>query len=272
MLINGLRMLYRSTPSKVVRELYFRSFCALVRNKKMMASIDGITYDLDLGEMIDICLLLKQFEPDVTQAITRYCIPGMTVFDIGANVGAHALHAANNVGSDGRVFAFEPTDFAYRKLLKNIALNPTLNINASQVALSDHDLKRQQINFRSSWRTDSTRKDWPCLVDFMRLDAWCDEQGIDRVDLIKLDVDGNEYSVIMGAESLLTSQHPLILMEVWGPNFSDHTKNPFIVLKQFGYRFFHIDTGEEYMSIDDLKAIVSLDGKLLDHSFSIVAK
>jgi len=104
----------------------------------------------------------------------------------------------------------------------------------------------------------------PLIADFTTLDAWCKLQGIDHVDLIKLDVDGNEYSVIIGAESALTNQHPIILMEVWGPTFSDDLRNLFIVLKELGYNLFHILTGEEYVSIYDLRSIVSLGRRLLD--------
>ena len=52
--------------------------------------------------------------------------PGSLVLDIGANIGAHTLHLSKLVGPSGRVMAFEPTDFAFRKLRRNLELNPVL--------------------------------------------------------------------------------------------------------------------------------------------------
>jgi FkbM family methyltransferase len=52
--------------------------------------------------------------------------PGTLVLDIGANIGAHTLHLAHLVGPNGRVLAFEPTDYAFRKFSRNLELNPNL--------------------------------------------------------------------------------------------------------------------------------------------------
>ena len=271
-IINLAKRIYLNTPYKPLRSIYYRIFCAMVRNRVVQSSIDGINYKLDLGEVIDLGVYLNRYEPDVTAAIEKLCRPGFTVLDIGANIGAHALRLSMIIGEFGKVYAFEPTNYAYQKLVYNISLNQFKNIIPIQIVLSDKNLLRQSIHFRSSWPTNGNPVEQESIVDFTKLDDWCKRENLEHVDLIKLDVDGNEYSIIKGAESLLTSQHPLILMEVWGPNFSNELKNPFILLKQLGYRFFHIDTGEEYVSIDDLRAIVSLDGKLLDYSFGIVAK
>jgi len=271
-LINFAKRIYLNTPFKSLRSIYYRTFCAMVRNRTVQASIDGINYKLDLGEIIDVGIYLNRYEPDITAAIEKYCRPGFTVLDIGANIGAHTLRIASVVGESGRVFAFEPTNYAYQKLLHNISLNQFENITPIQIVLSDKNLLRQSIHFRSSWPTKGNPVEQESIVDFIKLDDWCKRENLEHVDLIKLDVDGNEYSVIKGAKSLLIRQHPLILMEVWGLNFSNELKNPFILLKELGYRFFHISTEEEYMSIDNLRANVSSDGKLLDYSFSIVAK
>jgi len=271
-MINLAKSIYLNTPYKSLRNTYFRVFCAMFRNRIVQSSIDGINYKLDLGEVIDLGIYLNRYESDMTAAIEKICRPGFTVLDIGANIGAHALRLSRIVGESGRVYAFEPTDYAYKKLVHNISLNKFKNIIPIQIVLSDKNLLRQSIHFRSSWPTKGNPIEQESIVDFTKLDDLCKREKIEHVDLIKLDVDGNEYSVIMGAESLLKNQYPCILMEVWGLNFSDDLINPFIVLKQFGYRFFNINTGEEYVSVEDLRSIVSLDGELLDFAFNIVAK
>jgi FkbM family methyltransferase len=271
-IVNFANKVYLNTPYQSLRSIYYRAFCAMVRNRIVQASIDGINYELNLGETIDVGIYLNRYELDVSRAIKKICRPGFTVLDIGANIGAHTLHLAKIAGESGKVYAFEPTDYAYQKLVRNICLNRFNNINPIQVVLSDKSCLRQSIHFKSSWPTKGNPVNRNSIVDFVKLDDWCKCENIEHVDLIKLDVDGNEYSVIMGAESLLTSQYPVIIMEVWGPNFLNDLKNPFVVLKDFGYKFYHISTGEEYINVGELRDGVSLDGNLLDIAFNIVAK
>ena len=270
-LINLAKKIYLKTPSKALRSVYFRTFCSVVRNRKVQTSVDGINYELDLGEVIDVSIYLNRYEPDTTAAIEKFCLSGFTVFDIGANIGAHTLRLGRLAGESGRVYAFEPTDYAYQRLVRNITLNQ-FNVVPVQIALSDENRLRQKVHFRSSWPTKGNPAENECTVDFVRLDVWWKSENPSHVDQIKIDVDGNEHTVIRGAESLLADQHPLMLIEVWGPNFADASKNPFVVLKRLGYRFFDIASGEEYTTVDDLKAMVSVNGKLLDHSFNIVAR
>jgi FkbM family methyltransferase len=263
-MLNIARRIYLNTQCSAVRKLYFNIFCSIVRNRRVESSIDGICYELDLGEIVDLSLYLKRYEPEVTEAVEKYCRSGFTVLDIGANIGAHALRIAKRVGEAGRVYAFEPTDYAYQKLVKNISLNPLRNIHPLQIALADSNRKGQHIQFRSSWPTRGSPKVRESIVDFVRLD--------ERIDVIKLDVDGNEYPVIMGAKSVLATNRPIMIMEVWGPNFADPSTNPFRVLNELGYRFFHISTGREYSGLDELAAPVSEGGRLMDRSFSMIAK
>lgn len=271
-LISIAKKIYLNTPFQSLRGIFYTVFCAMVRNRVVHSSIEGINFKLDLGETIDVGVYLNRYEPEVTATIEKLCRPGFIVLDIGANVGAHALRLSKIVGESGKVYAFEPSNYAYSKLIYNISLNQFNNIIPTQIVLSDKNLLQQEINFRSSWPTKGNPVEKESIVDFIKLDDWCKKENIEQVDFIKLDVDGNEYSVLMGAKSLLTKQHPIILMEVWGPNFSEEMKNPYIFLKQLGYVFFHIDTEEEYASIDELRSLVSSNGKLLDYSFNMVAR
>src|ERR1043166_6248339 len=69
---------------------------------------------------------LGAFELWTIRASQRLLRPGQTVLDVGANIGAHTLHFACAVSPSGKVFAFEPTDYAFAKLNANVAANPAL--------------------------------------------------------------------------------------------------------------------------------------------------
>ena len=169
------KILWNITPFLAVRRFYLDMFMKRVRGRKITRTVEGMNFELDLSEMIEVSLLLEKFERDVVEAIEKRCKPGFHVLDIGANIGAHTLRFAKCVGSGGIVYAFEPTTYAFDKLIRNIALNSGWPIQAFRLALSNVNEKNQSINFRSSWQTDGSSISGTCKVDFVRLDDWCEQ-------------------------------------------------------------------------------------------------
>ena len=240
------KQLYYRTPLRSLRGLYFRVFASIVRGRTVIASVDGTNFELDLSELIDLCVYLNQWEKEVTDLIEKNTHPGMTVLDIGANIGAHALRFGRIVGSGGKVFAFEPTDFGYRKLVRNLSLNAFPQVVPIQVALADENQCRRTIHFRSSWRTDGRRVVAPTTVDFERLDDLATRRSVGHVDIIKIDVDGNEFPILLGGRELIQRCRPLFLMEAVSPHFEREETNPFSFLAGLGYRFWDSKTGLEH--------------------------
>lgn len=271
MLMKLAHLIYRLTPWRGVRQFYFEMYARCVRHKQVVADVDGITYALDLGEMIDLMIFLRTFEPGVVAALEKHSRLGMVVLDIGANIGAHVLRLAKRVGGTGRVYAFEPTTFAFAKLERNLQLNPTLNVVATRLALSDEPKTTCRISFRASWRTDGKRQDQSCDADFVKLDDWAAQHGVAHVDLIKLDVDGNEYGVLAGGIELLRRSRPPLIMELVGVHFADSARNPFELLASIGYEFSNIDTGVTYASVAEMARLAPADDLLMATSLNILA-
>jgi FkbM family methyltransferase len=139
--------------------------------------------------------------------------PGMTAFDVGANVGLTAFLFSTLVGSSGRVYAFEPGTSSFQKLAAAVALPQFANIRAAQVALSDRTGQQELFVYddaHSSWNSLVRRP--PELlglaptrtksVDTSTLDDFCRVHQIARIDLLKIDVEGAELSVLRGARQL----------------------------------------------------------------------
>jgi FkbM family methyltransferase len=185
----------------------------------------GLTWALDLNEGIDFAIyLLGAFEPETVRAYEKIVRPGMTVLDIGANVGAHTLHLARLVGDEGRVIAFEPTDWAFAKLTANLALNLEIarRVTPVQAFLVDRADREVEAEVPASWPLDG-RDVHPQLrgramtaeaAVATTLDDWLAAADIPRVDFIKMDVDGHECGVLAGAEKMLARDRPTILMEL----------------------------------------------------------
>lgn len=212
----------------------------------------GIRYELDLAQGIDFAIFMGGFEADTMAACARYIKPGNTVLDIGANIGAITLELAKAVRPRGRVLAFEPTKFAFDKLSRNIRLNPDLSprIQAVQTFLGAADDDKAPPEIHSSWPlaggTDLHVKHLgeaktTAGASMRRLDTILAENGIGRVDVVKLDVDGFECEVLAGAEKLFATSAPVFFIELAPYVHAErgHSFKQFLAMfSSRGYKFF----------------------------------
>ena len=230
----------------------------------------GIRYQLDLSEGIDFSIyLLGAFEPGTQKTLQKLVKPGDTVFDIGANIGAHTLDMAKSAGRLGKVYAFEPSDFAFAKLKRNLALNPELQSRTypRQILLAASFAEPPEREIYASWplRSDGTvhPKHRGRLVTVEHatveaLDDFVNREGITRLDLIKIDVDGHELPVLQGASETLRRFQPTLVMEMSPYIHAEfhHIFGEFIeVLKNFGYSLSDADSGQP----------IPLDATQLEH-------
>lgn len=204
-----------------LRPVLLRGFHALQWanhwRRNVIKTVGGITYDLDLNEVIDSSIyFLGVYERQTSDNIRALCQPGFVVLDIGANVGCHALPLAKLVGSTGKVIAFEPTSWAFKKLSRNAALNPwATNLKLENLGVSDSSASSKRISFTSSWRLFGPS--WERveeLRDFVTIDRYVQLSGLETVNLIKIDVDGYELKVLRGALQTLKDFHPYLVMEL----------------------------------------------------------
>ena len=187
---------------------------------------DGVTYDLDLSQGIDFAIFLGNIYERQTKAALRKLVPpGSLVLDIGANIGAHTLHLAQLVGPDGRVMAFEPTDFAFRKLRRNLELNPSLaaRVEPYHYFLTASDGANIPNAIYSSWplaveaglhAKHLGREMHTELAQARSLDSILNERADRKVQLVKLDVDGFECDILRGATTMLRDARPVFVMEL----------------------------------------------------------
>jgi FkbM family methyltransferase len=198
----------------------------LGRTDREIVVRDGVTYDLDLSQGIDFAIFLGDIYERRTRAALRKLVsPGSLVLDIGANIGAHTLHLARLVGPNGRVMAFEPTDFAFRKLQRNIELNPSLasRVEAFHCFLTATDAALVPDAIYSSWPLAVEaglhpkhlgREMQTEAAEARSLDSILGERADRRVQLVKLDVDGFECEVLRGATAMLRDARPIFVMEL----------------------------------------------------------
>lgn len=165
--------------------------------------------------MLARCLGL--YEVEKTKAISRLLSPGGVFIDVGANKGDFTLLAAKIVGNAGKVFAFEPEPENCHWISKSIQLNGYNNIKLSELALSDTNGEAQlYLGKKSGWHTllagQADRNQGTIKISIDTLDNVLEGIGQDRVDMIKIDVEGAEYEVLNGAYQTLIRNHKIILL------------------------------------------------------------
>jgi FkbM family methyltransferase len=184
-----------------------------------------VYYEVNLTEGIDLSLyLFGNFQNHVTRQ-KYFSIPeSAVIIDVGANIGSMAFRFAQ-LATNGHVYAFEPTDYAFNKLLRNISLNPVFSerITPVQLFLSDQTESDHQINAYSSWKVDGTDVESHPLhggstkaaesIPAVTLDDFCSENKIQKVDLIKIDTDGHELRVLAGAAKTIEKFRPHVIFE-----------------------------------------------------------
>jgi FkbM family methyltransferase len=270
-IITNLVLFYRNLPYKpfqgVLRHTYQKYLKSNEKNRTLIKEVNGINYELDLTEVIDAAIFYSDSrEPATSKALAILCKPGDIVFDIGANVGSHSLPIAKTVGSTGKVYAFEPVPWALNKLHKNISLNAFNNIIVEPIALSDAPDDNAEFSLRASFKTTSQlpvnsdgnlNDNWwnaceKVKVKVETIDNFVLENNIEKVDLIKLDVDGFEAKVINGATKVLNKYEPVIIMELapsWIAAKGDDVNAVINSLTSIGYCFYDEATFEKFSNI-----------------------
>jgi FkbM family methyltransferase len=128
--------------------------------------------------------------------------PGFTFLDIGANVGGYTMFVAARAGAGARILAFEPQAAIYERLVSNIRLNGFSTVKAMDCAISDrsgeitlfvadHNFGETSIRIMNSEKSGDRVR-----VPTKSLKAAIEEEGLERIDAIKLDVEGAEEVIL----------------------------------------------------------------------------
>lgn len=183
---------------------------------------------LNLQDRIQRQMFIKRiYEPDTVANCIPFLKKSHTFFDVGANIGYFSL-LAKAVNPRLQVYSFEPLPQNIECLKKNIALNPNFNIQIIEKCVSDKNGTTEfmippqnecgwgRIAYRDLF--DGTK----ILRDVITIDDFCHKNQIQKVDFLKIDVEGFEFHVLKGAEKLLSSPHaPHICIEMNTSCFED---------------------------------------------------
>jgi FkbM family methyltransferase len=154
-------------------------------------------------------------------------IGSAVVFDVGANIGFYTLQAAASLAG-GAIYAFEPNPDAYSKLVRNIEANRARNIHLLPYAVGSKQgrawLRRSERTGLGSIEESSSETGGVRVeVEMVTLDDMVEKHSVTRIDLMKIDVEGYEESVLAGGERAIGMTRRIV-MEYHGPEILDRVR------------------------------------------------
>lgn len=199
------------------------------------------------------------FEKETTEIYLKFLQPHMVVFDVGANFGYYTALTAARLNDEGHVHAFEPTLNYRQRLMGNLIANRLESrVTVHPVALSNQT-GEADIRIGNSSATMHPVGAYGTVekIVLRTLDDFVVEHKIDRIDFIKVDIDGHEPLFIKGSLKTIARFRPIMIMEFNEQNLREHgesSNDQRRLLEQMDYVLYSEKSGRPYLSVEDFQA------------------
>lgn len=207
--------------------ILYKAVTLFVGKNKRIIERDGIKYEIDLSEGIELSMyLFGKFQKHITSNPHYKIKENDVVFDIGTNIGLMTLQFAKLVPK-GKVYSFEPTHYAIGRLKSNLALNPELEkrVQIINSFVSEKSSDNPEIVAFASWKVNGERSEDDHSVHLgtpkstegvpaISLDDFVRLNNLEKINFIKIDTDGHEYEVFKGGKEAIKKYRPYIIFEI----------------------------------------------------------
>lgn len=241
------------TKNKIFIGKIISKIITLFFSKEQQVKRNSISWRLDLNEGIDLSIFLFGTSEKKIFNLTKIYNPNkkLIFLDIGSNIGSVSLPLAK-LFNNTIIYSIEPTNYAFKKLKKNLSLNKNLKnrILINQLFISDRNIPKKvwsSWNFNNNTNKHSKHKGDLKLIKAnfrVSLDNFIKINKIKKVDFIKLDVDGYELDVFKSGNKFFRKNKPVIFIELAPylyPEFGYSCLDLIKVIKKIGYNFFDED-------------------------------
>jgi FkbM family methyltransferase len=256
--------------------LYRRAYVHFRPRQTIRTEFRGHTVYVDLTDTVVVRSLVTsgEWERYESRLFSTALEDGMVAVDIGANIGLYTLEAAQKVGSKGTVIAFEPEPHNFDLLCRNIEANHFRNVTPVRKALSSQrGVARLAIsadNLGAHHIETSPSEVDSIEVETLSLDEYfCGRPS--RIDVIKMDAEGAEMSILRGMRGLLDANPHLILFTEFSPGAiraSGHDPEEYLQeLSALGFQLGIVDQKNTRIEALSVRQVPKLIGSLLreDH-------
>lgn len=185
------------------------------------------------------------------------CENSNTIFDIGANTGVYAL-LAKTINPNANIFAFEPVERVYEKLITNNRLNG-YNINCIKKAISNYNGeatiydKNTEHIYSVTVNTDTSfnkENSIPTKIETIRLDSFIKSTQISKIDLLKVDVETHEVEALEGFGKYLKKYEPTFIIEILNDKIAKGIQE---LISDIDYSYYVIDENSGVKKVSQLR-------------------
>ena len=234
MLINRLPKFITFKLIVAIRSIKYSLLKLKAKNGYLVKNVQGSKMKLDLNdEGISKDLAVDGIrEPGSTKIMKDFIKQGDVAVDIGANLGYYALMESRLVGSNGKVYAIEPSPSNFEALKENIKLNGYKNIECYKLGIGDKkETAKMFISSHSNLNSLVIQKNKKIIdnIDIQITSLNDFIKGKEFPDFIRMDVEGYEYNIIKGMNDLLKSKKPLKLFIELHPHIMTKDKTTFVL-------------------------------------------
>lgn len=181
----------------------------------------GLRWAINPGDYIqqDLFWSSAKDAADIREAL-RSMPKGGVMFDLGANFGYYSIKIATELRGDCCVYAFEPNPVTMERFRKNLQLNSSRGVHPQAEGLSDAPGRASVVDppgHSGAAYLDQVIGPGPDISDSIHvttLDLFCEQRNIDRIDLIKMDIEGAELRALRGGVETIRRLKPVILIEL----------------------------------------------------------
>jgi FkbM family methyltransferase len=200
-----------------------------------------------------------QYEKNTNNTLEQYVKEGDVVIEAGANIGSETVLLSKYTGQTGMVHAFEPSPYVLERLQCNVMLNTVYkNVKMYGLAVGDENkdvtfyiFPKQYHNSGIGGKYANWENSTPITVKQVSLDNWAKEQGIQKVDLIKMDIQGAEMELLRGADEIISKYKPKIFLEA-----HENKEEIYKILKSKGYTI-HVITDNGLVELKEVPSYAS---------------
>lgn len=210
----------------------------------------GLHFILDISDLLQWFVFFG-FKELSKENLISLAKKGDIVFDIGSNFGEVAMRLAGQTGKAGCVYAFEPDLKNYQKLCESLSLNKGVGVKPFRLAMGSNSGAGKMIieNERNTGmnrveKVDTGLSSNEGTVDIVTLDHFVEAYKLQKLDVIKIDVEGGELDVLKGGKNTIQKFRPACFVEVnklFLERYNASVEDVFEFFQHYGYKIVRAD-------------------------------
>lgn len=208
-------------------------------------------------------LSFGEYEREELKLFDQILADGFTLFDIGANIGWYSLNWGMKY-PNSTIYAFEPIEKTHGFCKRNLILNNIQNVQLHKLAISDKSGEKEYFFspetsvLASSENIMGYQNAQKVVVSVETLDRFVSKHKVQKVDVLKCDVEGAEFLSLKGSVQTIKKDLPIVVLELfheWSKKFNYHPNEAIEFLEVLGYKAFlpcngFLEEANEYRSSD----------------------